>query len=244
MENKIIIGLTSSIITLIVANLWSKFRNRIAVLNYQVWHQYLAASGSDPAFGSVQVLYNNISVQNLYMSTVKIVNDSNRDLKNVIVNIQSDPDSVILISNGYNRSSLKSLSFTEEYGAALIAKANISYLITHRDYLAPVINRGDQLTFTLLVSNNANKQPYLTLGCDHVGVKLKFSQGLPELMGEPILHSSRIGILLALLLCFPIVYYIPNKVIAVLVAAVVGIFAVVLGILARKISKFVIKILS
>jgi len=246
MKEEILIPLGTFILGLFINHIWEKFKKRISLVKYTVWHLFLGGSADDPRFGSLKLLYNDRPVRNLYMSRVLLSNESNRDLSNVELNVVSDRDSAILVSHGRNMSSLNDLSFTDKYTKVLseLKPENMEYIFGRRDYKLPVLNRGDKVEISLLLTNFKSMQPNITVSCDYPGVKMKYARVFPELFGEPQIHSALLGTLIALLLCVLIIFLIHSKTIAVLLAAFICLFASLLGVLARKICKLIIKILE
>lgn len=246
MRDKIILTIVSVFVGVLIKGIWDKFKKRIVCLRYTVWHQYLGASVDDARFGSLKLLYNDNPIKSLYMSNIYLTNESEQDLSGLEINIICDQGSAILISYGKNRNSLKELTFADEYSNVLLEKKpeNMGYIFGRRDYKVPVLNRGDKVDFSLLTTNFKGLQPALTVSCDHPGVKIKYGSVLPKLLGEPQAQSAWIGSLAALLLCIPIIAFIKSKTIAVLVAATICLFAILLGIVLLKLWKLLIKIIS
>lgn len=245
-EEKILFPLIGFILGVFFMHIWGKFKNRITLLKYTVWHGYLGASVDDPRFGSLKLLYNNEPIKNLYMSTVLLRNESNRDLSNIELNIVCDPNSAILVSYGWNEASVNELVFTDKYVDTLLKQnpEDMKSMFGKRDYKLPVLNREDKIRISLLITNFKGMQPFITVGCDYPGIKMKYVQEYRKLFGEPETHSALLGALVALLLCIPIIFFINNKTIAVLLAAFIGLFASLLGVLIRKFYKLIVKILS
>lgn len=246
MKEKIIIGFATFILGACFNHVWDKFRKRTLLLKYTVWHYPLGTSGHDPRFGSVKLLYNDNPVNNLFMSTILLSNENNKDLTNLELNIVCDQESMIIISHGRNKSSLNDLTFTDKYTQVLVSNKpeSLGYIITRRDYKIPVLNRGDKIDIVLLTTNRQGKQPVLTVSCDYPGVRIKYAQVYQELFGEPLPQSALLGSLIALLLCGPIIFFVGNKTIAIWVAVVLGLFASMLGVVVRKACKFIVKMLS
>jgi len=242
----IIVPVITFLIGAFVMHVWERYKSRVNLLNYEVWHQPLGLTAEDIRFGSVKVLYNEQPVNNLYMSTIYVRNESNKDIADIKLNIACDVNSIILVSYGRNLSSLNELSFTSEYQGRLISGNPGLDLYQKRDYLIPVINRGDTIVFTLLTSNtNAiHQQPILSLGTDYPGLRMNFAKPVQLLFGESQSSSALLGIIATLLVCVPIIYYIPNKAIAVIVAACFALFAALIGVLIRKLVKQILKLLS
>ncbi len=77
MKDKIFIPLITFLLGVFVTHIWNKFKNRIKLLKYTVWHQYLGMSIDDARFGSLKLLYNNNPIKNLYLSRVILLNWNN-----------------------------------------------------------------------------------------------------------------------------------------------------------------------
>ncbi|MCW7532434.1 hypothetical protein, partial [Leptospira soteropolitanensis] len=101
--------LLTSIIALLLGgfltHIFNKYKERLTILRYTVWHNKIAFSMEDQVFGSIQVTYNGIQVPILYYSSIHIYNESNRDLDKFILNIVCDDSSKMLITHGANKSS-------------------------------------------------------------------------------------------------------------------------------------------
>ncbi len=228
------------------AQIWNKFRSRVTVLRYQIVHTYLGASQTDALFGTLKVSLNDEEYANVYLSTVSLTNDTGKDFKDLEINIVPDQQTQVLGSYGRKSPGMNFLPFTDEfqnYVNQAIAKNQeaATYIETRRDYRIPVLNRNDQITVTLLTTNAAGQQPSLAIGCDYVGVRLNQAPTVPQMYGEPQTLSAWIGIAIVLVLGWPILVLIPSKSVAVMVAILLGIFAMGFGILARKFYKIILK---
>ncbi len=246
MKEKILISTITFILGIFIKHIWDKFKNRISELKYTVWHRYLGGTIDDSRFGSLKLLYNDKPIKNLYMSTILLSNESNRDLSDLELNIICDSNSAILISYGKNRASLNELLFTDKYNAVLVNRKpeDLEFIFKRRDYKLPVLNRGDKVDVTLLTTNNKGIQPVITISCDYPGVKMKYAVVLSELFGESQRQSALLGIIVALLLCIPIIMLIPSKIISVLITLFISIFASLIGVMLIKFYKWGIRILS
>lgn len=243
MLEKISIAVIAAVIGAIILHFWNKFQNRMTVLKYSVWHQPLGGAIDDPHFGSIKLLYNDNQIKNLYLSKITISNDCNKDLSNLELNIVADPASIILVSHGFRQASLNILEFTEKYQKELENKNTNMHVMQRRDFKLPVLNREDKIDINLLITNLDGKRPFINVSCDYPGVIMKLEYQPNQLLGEPRDQSAIIGIVIALILCFPLIY-IPNPVISIYIAVIFGMLVVLFGVLARNVWKFIIKILS
>lgn len=230
-----------------ITHVWNKFRTRTTVLRYYVFHNFFGSTVTDPKLGSVKVMYGETEVKNLYVSTVTLSNDSGRDLADLVVNVVSDPDSGIIASHGRNQGSLNDLPFTPQFAATLAtADKTKDYTATlhRRDYTLPVLNRGDEILVTLLITNFKGNQPFLTVGCDKPGVKLQFAIKKEQFLGEPRDTTAVLGALIVLALLWPIIVFVPNKTVAVLGAGLLGALCLLPGVAVRKLVKVAVRLLS
>lgn len=224
----------------LLVHLWNKFINRISILRYTVFHQHIAISSNVPGIGSIEVLHNNVSVKSLYLSTVSIVNDTNRDLSDIEVNLTSDSNSIILVSHGINKASGKNVYFTDRY-SKILSDSNpeiIRSTLSFRDYLIPVINRGDIIEFSLLIVNDLGNYPFITVACEHIGVKIKF-QKVPrqKLFGESTTVSALIGLILTAIVCYLFIYFNFSLTVGVWLSFILGLCASLIGLVIIKIFK-------
>jgi hypothetical protein len=212
-----------------------------------VFHQRLGGTVEDPRFGSVKVSYNDNPVKTLFFSTVSLSNDSGRDLTDLALNIVSDPGSIVLVSHGKNQSSLNDLTYTNDFATALTTAEKSKTWIgvaNRRDYHIAVLNRGDDIQVSLLITNTQGNQPFLTVGCDKPGVKLKYALKKEQFWGEPRDESGLLGLVVVLGFCWGIVILIPNKTLAVYVAAVLGGICLIPGVGVRKLVRAFVRMLS
>lgn len=239
--------LVFGVLGIVGTQLWTKFRNRITVLRYQIVHTYLGASASDVFFGTLKVFLNDVEYTNLYLTNVSLTNDTGTDLVNLEINIVSDSQTEILGSYGNKSNSLKFLPFADGFqdfvNRAVTGDASAAaYMRTRRDYQVPVLNRSENITLTLLTTNAAGAQPMLSLECDHKGVRLKQAPAVPHIYGEPQQLSAMLGFAIVLLLAWPIIELIPSKSIAVVVGITLGVFCLLFGIGVRKLYKLIVRL--
>lgn len=218
----------------LLKHLWDKFAGRTTYLHYTVNIISVGRSVADARFGTVAVTYNGNAVNNLYFCTVAVENRSNRDVKDLALNIYGDMGNQILMSHGYVVGSPNALQFTDGYFDTLgNAQTNVAALETalgRRDYVVPVLNRGSVTNIEFL-GNKPEGVPNIYASSDHAGVKLKRVKSLPHFYGEPTNYCAWLGSLAAVALCFPLYKYIPIEYhyLAIFLGAALGIFAVFLG---------------
>jgi hypothetical protein len=247
MENNITVPILTFIIGVILKHLWDRFIRRISIINYTMSHHYLGSSSEDPLFGSVKVLYNGNDVKNLYNIFITLSNEGGRDLTNLELNLSCDVQSAILISYASKKSSLNQLEFTEKY-SKILGSDNpdlVSLKFHRRDYIIPVLNRGQQIDVLLLMTNFGGNKPEVFVGCDHTGVKMRLRKLPPQvLFGESLRLSSFIGLIFALILCYLLSISSLSLSVVAWLAFLIGAFGTFIGWGAIKIFRLVRKVLS
>lgn len=72
--------IVTGVATLLIGIYFEKFRNRLVFVKYEVQYQPLATSSETEYWGRIDVYHNGTLKQHLNFITIKIENDSNRDL--------------------------------------------------------------------------------------------------------------------------------------------------------------------
>ncbi len=119
-----------------------------AVFTYSVEHSRIAASTDDAALGSVRVLWNEKPVTNLYLSTIEIKNESQRDHVDVAVRVYAS-NTNLLTEFVWAVGTLQPLVWTKEFQSLTGVGTNstpseqqFALILAQREYLVPVMNRG------------------------------------------------------------------------------------------------------
>jgi len=111
----------TGLVSLIIGIYFEKFRNKLIFLKYRIFFQPLATTSQNSYWGDITVSHNGNIVNHLNFVTVKIQNDSNRDMENLNVDICVDNQSQILgVSGFYNESKnaifLEHRCFAKKFG--------------------------------------------------------------------------------------------------------------------------------
>jgi len=223
-----------------------RYRARVTTLRYSVWHSFFGSTITDPHLGSVEVRFGGNKVESLWYSTIRVTNDSARDITGLTLNITCDPDTHLLTARAVVSGSLNDLMLTTAYlSSAMDKKGELTSLaFTRRDFAVPVLNRGQTIEVYFLTTNTKNVQPFMTVGCDHEATRLRFAVAKPLYLGEPQQETAWIGSLMALIACWPIVVFVPSKPVAVAIAVLLGILALPVGVAVRKAFRFCIRLLG
>ena len=241
---KLTLGVGSLIIGIVFNHFWNKYVNKVSHLAFSIWHSYIGSSFEDVNYGSVKLSYNNSEVKNLYSSKIEIRNNSNKDIADLELNISCNDGSLILVSHGKNVNSIKELRFTDSYFRLLekVSPDNALIIYTHRDYIVPVINRGDRVEINLLMTNTNAIKPILYVTCEHKGIKLKYFSDQPKLFGVPQKESVIIGLVIAIFLCLPIYFLIDNHIIILTLTFLNGLISSIYGVLSLKLNEKIKKV--
>ncbi len=222
---------------------WARFRGRLTKLRWAVQYHRVAVSAQDAAFGTIQVLHNNRPVNNLRIATLQVQNESVRDLQDVELNIACLDGSTVLVSEGALAGSLQRIPFTVTFDQSLqqalqnpqnLQPATLNYLVTRRDYLVHVFNRQATANFVLLIERNDNNSPNLTVTCDHVGVRLRRHAPAVMLLGENQLYAALVGLAVGFGVILILARFIPSKWVLSFSAWLIGCFGSVIGAMALK----------
>ncbi|TET46402.1 hypothetical protein E3J62_04395 [candidate division TA06 bacterium] len=246
MKNPLIIGLVIAVVGLGLKVLLDKFRKRISLVSYTVWHRSLGTSRDDPLWGPLKLTYRDMQIESLFLSSVSIVNESNQDMSRMELNIGCDSDSTIFTSHAWKKGSLGELSLTKKCQDILSMQKpeEWEYILRRRDYELKVFNRREEVEIWMVVNNLKAIQPVITVNSDHPGVKVAHKVVPPLLLGEPIVQSSIVGMIFTVLVCIPIIKFLEHKTVAVFLAAFLGLFAFFPGLLLKKVWKAVVRLLG
>jgi len=235
LENNYVVSGLSIVSTLILSQIANRIWHKRGLLTYFVRHSRIGGSGDDSAFGSVRVTWNNSPVIDLYLSTVELINHSLKDYENVIVRAFSN-DTTILTERTEISGSVRSLSWSPDFSRLLAHPLDqpptdnqIALYSRQREFLIPVLNRGQIVRFHFLNAPKTQSQPTLWLDILHKGVKVKFQVPQPEIMGVPQTTAARIGIILGVAFLTWIIASVESVWLAALLAFMYGLVAQIPG---------------
>lgn len=186
----------------VLHHLWSRYRARLIPLRWTVQYQALALTTDDTGWGKIEILYDGQPTRNLHLATVQLQNASSRDLANVRIDAAVDAGSSILRSSGQLRGSLQYFPFAPEYGGILdeamkrqLTPAEIAFWSKRSDFVIPVLNRAVVADFRFLIVRGDYALPQLTLGCEHVGVRLTHQPLAAETWGVRQQQAQLVGLI-------------------------------------------------
>lgn len=215
LENKFVIAVVSWIGGILAAVLVQQILSRRRVLSYFVNHWKVGTSADDRTFGSVQITWNGAQVPNLYLSTVELTNESSRDLQDVHVKAFTG-DTTLLSEFPHLIGTTRSVKYSPEYEqeiavapAATPTQLQREIYGQRREYLVPVLNRGQKIRFQYINISQSEKQPTIWLEVLHPGVVLKFRPPQNQIFGVSQPMATLAGILLGLLFTTLLYAYCP-----------------------------------
>lgn len=187
---------------IVTAWLTHRVLNKRGIFTYSVTHNRVGVTAEDPIFGNVAVSWNGNQVQNLYLSTIEMKNESMNDYENVVVSAFTN-DSQLMTEQTQLLDTPNILEWSEKYknqlhvepGSEPSEKQWTTYY-GQRDYIIPIFNRGQSIKITYLNSAKSNAMPSIWLFVAQKGVKLKFRGPQNQILGVPQNQAAFVGVVL------------------------------------------------
>ncbi len=206
----IILSLISGMIIAIVA---PKILNKRRLFTYSVNHSIIGASLDDAIFGSVRVTWNESDIDRLYGSTIELINRSMTDFESVIMKVFTD-NTVLLSAKTELVGTTKFLNLSDNFKKKIyvpkgkqVTKAQRTLYTSQREYMIPVLNRGQMVKILIVNSPNTEETPKIWLDIIHKGVKLEFQELQNLIFGVSQRNASLAGAILGLVLVSLIIAY-------------------------------------
>ena len=175
-------------------------------------------SADDPVFGSVQVQWGGGAVRNLYMAMLELENTSTRDFENVPLTIYPDVGTLLLNERTVIVNTPEIVKPSPEFAEKVRVEpgkeptpeqSNLYY--TRREYVVPVINRGQLLRFQYLCTRPQDDLiPTVYLNVSTKGVKLVQQAAQNLILKVPVDRARLLGILVTPLVVLATVAYLEN----------------------------------
>ena len=106
-----------------------------------------------------------------------------------------------------------------------------------REYLIPIMNRGQVARFEILNDAEGNSQPEIWLDVYHKGVKCKFRVAQTQFMGVPQASAALVGTLVGFMAVAILLFYLQNIAIAALVSYAIGLTVLIPGAVTIKVCR-------
>jgi hypothetical protein len=217
--------------------------SRRGLFTYFVRHEKIGVSAEDKVFGSVAVSWNGKSIANLYLSSLQLKNESMNDYENVVIRAYTD-DTRLLSEQTQILDSPNIVEWTEKFKADLKFEAGtepterqVEIYNGQREYLVPVLNRGQSIQLTFLNSSKSKASPSIWLSVALKGVKLKFRVPQKEVFGVSQAQAALVGVLIAIAVVCTLTAWLTDLWSVALLSLLMGLFAVVPGAYAIKLFR-------
>jgi hypothetical protein len=211
-ESKIFIAIISAIIGSFLTYYTQLFWNKRGIFSYYVFHNRIAQSAEDVIYGTVNVTWNGNPISNLYLSSVEVVNESLKDFESVIVRIYAN-NTILLTQKAYILGTTRLIDFTDDYKNKIAVKESsrptkeqIQLFGNQRDFIVPIMNRGQIIRFEFLNSALNNQPPLISVDILHKGVKCKFKKPQNVIFGIPQNEATITGAIVGLLIVISIIF--------------------------------------
>lgn len=237
LDSKTLISVVSAVVGGMVGGLLAVLRNRVKTLEYTARHDRLAFAVNDARFGAVQVTWNGVNVVNLFSSRVEVENQSAKDLSGLRFKVYTGNETLLLSERPEMPGTAHALAYTPEYTASLTVAPGAEpteqqrqMFLHSREYVVPVLNRGQRVIFTYLTSvPGGNQGPSVWVDLLHQGVRIQYRQLGPQVHGAPVRAAILVGLLACVVTLVLASLYISEPWAAGLVCLVVGLIAQSIG---------------
>ncbi len=224
----------------ITAWITQRVLNKRGLFSYFVTHNRVGITTEDTTFGNVSVTWNGSSIRHLFFSIIELTNNSLNDYENVIIRTYTD-NTTLLSESTQIIDTPNILEWSEKFkkqlhveeGATATPAQNEIYN-SQREYLIPVFNRSQKINISYLNSANSEETPSIWLSATVKGVKVKFRQPVPLILGESQPLAALVGVVIGLLSLIPLVLLVSNPWVIALLAIVYGFIAQLPGALFIK----------
>ncbi|WP_157257216.1 hypothetical protein [Methyloversatilis discipulorum] len=227
----------------ITAWLTQRVLNKRGTFTYFVNHQRVGMSTEDVIFGTVAVSWNNNPVSNLYLSTIELKNESMNDYENVVVRAYTD-NTRLLTEQTQVVGTPNILQWSEDYKKQLHVEAGASpsenqWAIYNgqREYIVPIMNRGQAIKLTYLNSPNTTNPPTIWLAVMQKGVRLKFRVPQNQILGVPQPRAALAGVVIGVAAIFALVWQVSDPWVIAAASLTYGLVAQVPGAYGIKILR-------
>lgn len=167
-----------------------------------------------------------------------------KDYENVVVRAFTS-DTILLTERTDIVGTTQIATWTDEFSRQLAVVAGQQPAATQvelhgmrREYLLPIVNRGQIVRFHFLNAAKTQAVPTIWLEALHKGVKVKFRPARNEILGVPQPTAVWVGMAIGLVFLGIIIKFIHILSLAAFFAFVYGLFAQIPGVLAVKIWRW------
>lgn len=236
LNNRLVAGLIGVVVGALVASILAVYRNRIQVLEYWVHHERVAFAAEDAIFGSVRVTWQGGEVRNLFVTTMTVANNSPADFADLELKVYTGK--TLLLTE---RGEIAGTTFVPRWTDAFQERLRVPEGETptdqqrdvywhSREYIVPVLNRGQRAVFSYLTSIPQGDEPPLAwVDLLHKGTQLIFREPAQEIHGVPVRLALPIGLLVCIGILLLVATFVQAPWAAGLACLLAGLFAQSLG---------------
>lgn len=222
------------------AFLTQKMLNKRGVFSYYVHHNRVGISTNDSIFGNVLVTWNENPIDHLYLSNIDLKNESLNDYENIVIRTYTN-DTKLLSESTQIVDTPNILQWTKSYSEQLHVEpeheptqAQRNIYQSQREYLIPVLNRGQEIRITYLNSAISSEIPNIWLSATIKGVKIKFQVPQNQVYGIPQPRAVLVGTIVGFILLVPLVLFVKTTWIVALISILYGLLVVIPGVFIIK----------
>lgn len=257
----------TGLLTLLLGIYFEKFRNRLIFIKYDIQFQPLATSSQTDYWGKIEVYHNGTLKKHLNFITVKVENDSNKDLEEIDIDILIDQESQILGHSGYYDESSAALLLEQKHYNYYQDVSNrfnqdeellqtnpehitpnqllneVNWVLRNKKFNLPVFNRGTAITINLLVENFQGLVPTASVNTLYPGTKLIKKEDSNSETGKTVLYSLIIGGLFYLIGVLSLISVYPSAKTPLIILSVFGVTYTLIGLLFLQLFRLIKKLI-
>lgn len=250
LNSKSLLSVASAIGGALLGNFAAVYRNRIKVLEYTVSHERVGLSTDDAIFGSVRITWQGQDATNLFTSILTIENTTLNDYTDLKVKIYTR-NTLLLTERTEIAGTTYIPKFTTEFAAQIFVPhgsvptdAQFQLYRHQREYLVPVLNRGQRVVFHYLTTApNPSEGPLVWADLLHPSVQLQFRPISQQIHGVPVKLALPLGLFVCLLMLAFVSMYLTEPWAAAVIMMIAGLSAQSIGAWVYRAFRFIKQIL-
>jgi hypothetical protein len=227
---------------IIITWLTQRVMNKRGTFSYFVNHIRVGVSAEDKIFGTVALSWNGYPIQNLFLSAIELTNESMNDYENVVVRAYTS-DTMLLSEQTQILDTPNIIEWSEKYKKEIHVEPGQTpsdeqkaLYYGQREYIIPIMNRGQKIKITYLNSAKSVAVPSIWLSVFKKGVKIKFRIPQDQILGIPKPHAAIAGVIIGVAVIFCLVMLIK-------IPWAIAIIALIYGLIAQLPGAYVLKLL-
>jgi hypothetical protein len=225
-----------ALVCALIGFILSKLTSKMAVVTYNVSTSKLGETANNNIHGKIEVRHRDQVLPNFYFSNIIIHNSSTQDLENIPI-LFFVGDGILILSDFIRyTNAVKTIPYSSDYDE-ISKNPNNNLFFSRREYLIPVLNRGQSINVELTLTHLPNISfPYIRASMVHKGSKLVERRNVMEFHGVPMNRTLPWGIAFGIVLYVAISLFGLNPWISGLILLLYGFFAQSIAALALKMN--------